>query len=73
MRTRLGASVRIERTSVPLTGAVPSAELEVEHLFLDLDTKQSGAITLDEFRNSVLGRFGELGAATDAQGEAIEA
>ena len=47
--------------------------MEVEHLFLDLDTKQSGAITLDEFRNSVLGRFGELGAATDAQGEAIEA
>ena len=45
---------------------LPLSENEIEHLFLDLDMTQSGAITLDEFREAVLGKYGELGASTDS-------
>ena len=44
---------------------LPLSEAEVQNLFLDLDMTQSGAITLEEFREAVLGKFGELGASTN--------
>ena len=43
---------------------LPLSENEVEHLFLDLDLTQTGHITLDEFREAVLGKYGELGGMT---------
>ena len=44
---------------------LPLSEEETRNLFLDLDMTKSGAITLEEFREAVLGKFGELGATTD--------
>jgi Ca2+-binding EF-hand superfamily protein len=44
---------------------LPLSENETRNLFSDLDLTQSGAITLDEFRETILGKFGILGASTD--------
>jgi Ca2+-binding EF-hand superfamily protein len=44
---------------------LPLSENETRNLFSDLDMTQSGAITLDEFREAVLGKFGVLGALAD--------
>lgn len=44
---------------------LPLSENETRNLFSDLDMTQSGAITLDEFREAILGKFGILGASTD--------